>query len=296
MKKILLIFLLFPLYLFGQELDATVRVNMEQLESRAREQLVNFESSISEYLNNNKFTDTNWEYERIKCNFEIFFTSAGEQQNYSAQVVISSQRSIYNSQKNSLMLSLLDNSWDFVFEKNQSLYFDPVTFNNLTSFLDYYAFIIIGFDMESYGPDPFGGSDMFSKALDIAIRGGSSKYSDGWQSKSTTYNKRGLVDNLMHANYQQFREDFMNYHFNGLDLFNSDRKRAMDNMARLVYNLAEKKDKLDARSVLLKVFFDAKAGEFIEYLKNYHDNEIFVVLKKINPGNISKYDTVLNDR
>jgi len=296
MKKIVILFFLLPILAFGQELDATVRVNVEQLESRARENLYNFQSAISDYLNNNKFTGDNWEYDRIKCNFEVFFTSAGEQMNYSAQVVISSQRLIYNSPKSSLMFTVLDNSWDFIYEKNQSFYYDPISFNSLTSFLDFYATIIIGLEMESYGPDYFNGGDMFSKALDIAIRGGSSKYSDGWQTKSTSYNKRGLVDNLMNANFQEFRQDFTNYHFNGLDIYATDKGKAMDTMAQLVYHLEKKKDKLDPRSVLLKVFFDAKAGEIVEYLKDYPDENLFVMLKKINPGNISKYDTVLDNR
>lgn len=296
MKKFLFILILFPVLLVGQELDATVRVNVEQLESRARENLYNFESIISNYLNNNKFTGSNWEYPRIKCNFEVFFVSAGDQMNYSAQIVISSQRPIYNSQKSSLMFTVLDNSWDFKYEKNQSLYYDPITFNSLTSFLDFYALVIIGFDMDSYGPDPYNGSDMFAKALDIAVRGGSSQYSDGWQTKSTSYNKRGLVDNLMNANYQEFRKNFMIYHFDGLDIYNEDKPRAMNNMAKLAYDLGKKRDKLDPRSVLLKVFFDAKAGEIVDYLRDYPDEDLFNILKKVNPGNISKYDQVLDKR
>lgn len=289
MKRLILILLL-PAIIVAQELDATVVVNYEQLTNIHKERLVNFGRAVQDYLNNNKFSGQNWEFDRIKCNFNIFFSKTSEEFKYGAQVVITSQRKIFNSTKVSLMLTVFDNSWEFSYEKNQALYFNQSDFDPITSFLDFYALIIIGMDMDSYGPEPFGGSDLFTRASDIAVRGSSSLFSDSWQIKSTSYNKRGLVDNLLNTNYQQFRQDFMDYHFSGLDLFNEDRKTAYSNMVKLVNNLAEKKDRLDPRSSLLKIFFDAKAGEFSEFLKDYPDKEVFETLKRIDPSHTSKYD------
>jgi hypothetical protein len=42
--------------------------------------------------------------------------------------------------------------------------------------------------------------------------------------------------------------------------------------------------------VLLKVFFDAKAGEIVDYLKGAADKSVFVSLKSIDPSHSSKYD------
>lgn len=293
MKKIICFFLLFPVFSLAQELNAVVVVNYEKLATEDKERLQNFQQQVQDYLNNTKFTGQAWEGDKIDCAFNIFFTASDGQTKYSAQVVITSQRPVEGTQKSSLMLNILDNTWSFRYEKNQSMYFNQTDFDPLLSFLDYYAYIIIGFDMDSYYP--LGGTDYFSKALDITVRGSSSAYSDGWQLNSSSFNKRALVENLLNAKYQQFRQDFFDYHYNGLDLFSNKatRQQAINNIIKLISNLAEVRDKLDMRSVLLKVFFDAKAGEIVEYLKNYPDKKIFETLKKIDPPHISKYDEAL---
>ncbi len=191
------------------------------------------------------------------------------------------------------MLNILDNSWSFRYEKNQAMYFNQADFDPLLNFLDYYAYVIVGFDMDSYYP--LGGTDFFNKALDITVRGAQSKFADGWQAQSSAYSRRGLVDNLLNAKYQQFRQDYFDYHYNGIDLFNNPntRKQATANIVKLITNLANVRNKIEARSVLLKVFFDAKSGEITEYLKNYSDKSIFETLRKIDPPHTAKYDEAL---
>ena len=298
MKKFMFVVALmygFVISNYAQELEATVEVNYEQLDSNGKDKLDNFKNQIEDYLNNTKFTGQPWEGGRIQCSFNVLFTSYANETNFSAQVVVTSQRPIEGTTGNSLMLMILDNKWSFKYEKNQSMYFNQTDFDPLISFLNYYAYIIIGFDMDSYYR--LGGSDFFSKALEIAVRGASSKYSDGWQSASTSYNRRVLVDNLLNAKYQQLRMDSFDYHYNGIDLFyNSQTKQqAMKNIAKLITDLYKVKDQLDARSVYLKVFFDAKAGEIAGYLKSFpNKQELVNMMVKIDPAHTSKYEDALS--
>ena len=292
MKKLLLIIILAPVLLFGQELDATVTVNYEQLETSAKEKLSGFADAVKEYLNGNRFTDQDYQ-DKIQCSFNIFFVSSAGETKYSAQVVITSQRPIYKSQKNSLMFRVQDAKWDFLYEKNQTLYFNQAEFDPLTSFLDYYAYIIIGIDADSY--QRLGGSDYFNKAMDIAVLGGNSSFSKGWVLDGSNYNRRALVMNLTNASYQKFREDFFNYHYNGIDIYSENKKLAQQNIVKLITDLAQVRDKLDARSVLLKVFFDAKNREIVDYLSDYPDRgKVFEILKKIDPSHLSAYEKLIN--
>lgn len=291
MKKVLvLISLIFlPTLISAQELDATVSVNVEQLEVAARDRLDRFQNQIQDYLNNTKFTKLAWEGEKIKCSFNIFFISAGDEVTYSTQLVVTSQRPVGDTQLNSLMMKVLDNSWSFKYEKNQSMYFNHTDFDPLTSLLDFYAYIIIGFDNDSF--NPLAGTDQFQKALDIAVRGGSSSFPKGWQLESSSYNRRALVDNLLNGKYQQFRQDFYDYHWFGIDLVRTkDRDRGINNIVKLIKNLEKMKDQIDWRSVLLKVFFDAKVEEMTDYLKKYTDKSIFQTLRRIDAPHTAKYD------
>lgn len=273
---------------FAQELDCKVIVNYEQLDNASKERVANFAPIIENYMNTTKFTGSTWNWDKIKCSLNIFFTGSSDDIKYAAQAVINSQRKIEGTDKYTLMLNILDNAWKFEFDKNQSMYFNPTDFNGLTSFLDFYAYIIIGFDSDTY--DILGGSDYFQRAYDICNLGSTApKYSDGWQTESTSYNRNGLVENLFNARYQQFRQDYYLYHYNGLDIFSKQPDKAVKNMSLLISNLFEIKDKIDRRSPLLKVFFDAKYNEIIEYMKKNPDKSIFKKLQAVDPGHVSKY-------
>ncbi|MFH0733459.1 MAG: DUF4835 family protein [bacterium] len=286
-KIIILFFVVFQIQVAAQELDCTVLVNYEQLDNASKDRVAEFGQLVQNYMNTTKFSETEWNWDKIKCSLNIFFTGASEEINYSAQVVISSQRKIEGTDKNTLMLTIMDNMWKFTYEKNQSLFFDRTTFHPLTSFLDFYAFIILGYDSDSY--EILGGSEFFQKAYDISILGGTTKYSEGYQSASTAYNKRGLVENLTNGRFQMFRQDFYSYHYNGLDMAAKNPQKAISPMVLLVKNLYDIRDKVDRRSPILKVFFDAKYNELIEYLKKSPDKSVFELLKSIDPSHISKY-------
>ena len=280
--KTLFLLFIFTVSYHAQELNAKVTVNYEQLETSSKEKLETFAQEIQDYLNNNKFAGDSWEGEPIDCNFSIFFTSAGETR-YGAQVVVTSQRPVYNSENNSLMLLVQDGNWNFEYEENQPLYFNPNEFNPLVSFLDYYAYIIIGIDMDSYVPQ--GGTDYYTMASDIAILGSNSGFSKGWTLETSSYNKRGLVDDLLRSNFQQFRIDFYDYHYNA----------GIENIVKLVNNLDGIYNKISRMNILMRVFFDAKHKEIFSYLKDLPDKSVLTLLKKIDPAHISTYDQAFDD-
>ncbi|NWF90946.1 MAG: DUF4835 family protein [Ignavibacteriaceae bacterium] len=287
MKSIvLLVFLLFATN-FPQELNCKVTVNYESIPVVNRELLADFAQTIEDYLNKTRFTDK-WEGDKIDCAFNIFFIGASSDINYTAQAVITSQRPIYNSEKNSLMLSINDGQWSFVYEKNQTLYATQSVFDPLTSFLDYYAYVIIGLDMDSY--DELAGNPFFTKAFDIVNLGANSGYRTGWEKSSGSYSRRGLVEDLLNEKYRPFREAYFNYHYNGLDLMMDKKAVAIKNIIALVDVLEAMRNKIDINSVLVKTFFDAKSGEIIDNLKTYTDKSIFKKLRKIDPSHALKYD------
>ena len=272
---------------FGQELQATVQVNFEQLQSVYKENLVPFKANVEEYLNTTKFTGESWEWDKIQCSFNIFFTSASSETNYSAQIVVTSSRPIEGSDTRSLMLNVMDNKWSFIYEMNQSIYFNPTYFDPLASFLNYYAFLIIALDSDSY--EPFGGTFEYKEALRIAVQGSSTGYADSWALRTENYNKRGVVEDATSAGFQTLRQDIYDYHYNGLDIFRKDRNAAYNSITKLINNVAKLKKTLNRRSSFLTVFFDAKHREIISYLEDYEDRSIFSILQRVDPAHTSKY-------
>jgi hypothetical protein len=230
---------------------------------------------------------------KIDCSLNIFVLSASNDINYTAQVVVTSLRPIYKSQDNSLVLSINDNTWSFSYDPGQGFYRNQSVFDPITGFLDYYAYIIIGFDLDTW--NKLGGSPYFSKAYDITSLGAASGFSSGWTKNSNSYSRRGLVDDLLNDRFRQFREAIYDYYY-GIDIFSMNKLEGQKDIIKVVNVLQGLRKNMDLNTVLIKVFFDAKAGEMVDRLKDYPDKqEIFTALKRIDPSHASKYDDVLSN-
>lgn len=292
MKKILVLLFGISSLLYSQELDCTVSVSTQSLPEDKRELLADFSNSIETYMNQTRFTDQNWEYPKINCGLSIFITSASDETHYQAQIVVTSQREILKSENKSLMLSINDNAWSFEYVKGQPLYSRQSVFEPVTSLLNYYAYIILGFDADSW--DDLGGTTYFTKAYDIVNLGSNSNFKTGWDRNSNSYSRRGLVEDLLNEKYRPFREAIFDYYY-GLDYYEQDKTKGQEYIVKLVDALVNLKKKIDLNGVLIKVFFDAKYGELINRLKSYPDKTVFEKLKKIDPAHLAKYDEAMSN-
>jgi len=290
MKKLFVLIILLPVLYIAQELDAKVTINNEKLLAVYKDKLANFPLDLENYLNSTRFTGQTWEFEKIKCTFNIFFSAASDENKYSAQVSITSLRPVEGSTSPTLMLNVVDNNWEFIYEPGQSMYFIQ-DYDALTDFLDFYAFMIIGMNEDSYAE--LGGAEYFNQAYNIAILGASTPGSSGWDKSSSSYNRRGLIDDILNEKYRKFREDYFDYHYNGLDIYASKKLDAQKNIIKLIKNLEALRTKVDIYGTLVKTFFDAKSGEITSFLKDYPDKTIFKSLKKVDPPHTAKYDEVL---
>lgn len=290
MKYLFFVLIIYSNIVFGQELNCKVTVNYEGLPSVNRELLADFAGVVENYMNTTQFTAEAWDGQRIDCSLNIFFTSSSGDNDYVAQVVVVSTRPVYKSTRQSPMLTINDPTWSFRYVKNQALYFNQSTFDPITSFLDYYANIIIGFDWETWAE--LGGTQYYKKAYDIVNLGANSVNKKGWERSNSSYSRWGLCEDLLNDKYRPFREAFFVYHY-GVDEYQVNKKAAQDKIINLVDVLTDMKSKMDINSVLIRLFFDAKNGELIQLLKDQHDKLVFDKLKKIDPPHAGKYDEVL---
>ena len=292
MKSILTFLFLFTSLLYSQELNCTVSVNTESLPVESRDLLSGFGDAIESYMNQTRFTDDTWDYPKINCALSLFVTSASDQTHYQAQIVVTSQRQIYKSKDNSLMLSINDNSWNFEYLKGQPLNNRQSIFDPITGLLNYYADIILGFDADSW--DELGGTSFFTDASDIVNLGSTSNFKTGWERNSSSYSRAGLVNDLLNEKYRPFREAIYGYYY-GIDIYSKNKAEGQAEIVKLVNTLVSLKNKIDLTGVFIKVFFDAKYGEIIEKLKGYPDKTIFEKLGKIDPAHLAKYQQAISN-
>ena len=276
---------------FSQELNCTISVNMDNLGISERPLLSGFQSAVNDYMNKTRFTNSDWKYDRINCAMNILMLTATSDGSFTAQVIVTSQRPIYHSNKVLQVLRINDPSWAFTYQKGQALYSNQSTFDPLTSFLDYYAFMIIGFNEETW--TEYGGTQYFNRAINIDNLAMSSSYAKGWVKGTGLYDRESLVENVLNDKYRPFREAFFQYYY-GIDYYeNVNKENGMEKIAATMRTIASLRDKIDFASVLIRVFFDANSGTIVSYLKNYPDKSIFALLKKIDPSHTGLYDNIL---
>ena len=278
----------------AQELNCEITVNTDNISSALRDNLRTFEADIRKYLNNNRYTDEDLGGEKIDCSMTVFFLTGSADYRYAAQVIVVSQRPVYNgndkSGKNTQVMRILDEKWEFTYIPNQPMNKDDYRFDPLTSFLDFYAYLIISFDLETY--TVLSGARYLQKALNLCNAASASAYTSGWQSATAgSYSRFTIVDELTNMKYQQFREAFYSYHFDGLDLLSTEPKKGMDNILKAIESIADLRQKQNPRSILVRTFFDSKYLEIADVFLTWPDRGIYDRLNVADPVHQGTYDT-----
>ena len=273
----------------AQELNCQLRVTTDNITSADRDYLRGFRADVERYLNSTRFTNEDLYGEKINVSMDIFFTQVTGTNRYRAQAVIGSTRPIYANDNVSdsvtQVLRLMDSQWEFTYAPNQRMYFDEFSFDPLTSFLNYYAFVIIGFDLDTY--KPLDGARVFQKALNTATAAISSSSAADWQSTSG-YSRYGLAQELTNPRNEPILQAYYTYHFNGIDLLATDNRKSLDNILGAIESIYRVRQQ-NATSLMTKAIFDAKAKEIARIFLSYPDPSVFDKLATYDPEHRSDY-------
>jgi hypothetical protein len=297
MKKVKIAVLFFSLLvivsprLVSQELNCTVTIHTESIQSAQLGYLRGFGQDIERYMNSTKFSNEDLDGEKIQCSLDISFLSATTDNRYQAQVVVLSQRPIYNgnekSDRTTLVLRIMDNNWNFTYTPNPRMIHDEMVFDPFTGFLDFYAYLIIGYDLDTYVP--MSGSPCFQKALNTVQLASNSVASKDWQQSTASYSKFGITDELSNVKYNVFRTAFNNYHFDGIDFLTTQKQKGLDNMLAAIAAINDVRLRQNSASVVVKQFFDAKYREIAEAFQTYPDRGVYETLSTYDQEHRSTY-------
>ncbi len=270
----------------GQEVDCTIRVNYEGVAATGKELLVDFGGDVRQYVNNYRWGPENLD-QKIKCTMDIFIQSISGDDRYTAQVFIGSKRPIYGTEKSSAVVRLLDDSWEFTYIRGRPINHNPYTFNDLASFLDFYVYLVLGFDYDTY--ESLGGTPFFQKASETASLGRSSGQK-GWQLTGGSFSRMQLIDEILNPKFEAVRKASYTYHFAGLDSLAINPRRGPANVMDALEAIGRTRKQVDPRTILIKVFFEAKHLEIADIFSNYPDRSVYQKLALIDPAHIQTYE------
>ncbi len=277
---------------FGQELNCEVTVNLEKIPSAVRDNLRNFADDVRRYMNDTRWTNEDFAGDKIKCTINIFFQNGTPEGRYTAQAFIGSQRPVYigneKSDKASPIVRILDDRWEFNYVPNQRMVQDEFQFDPLTDFLDFYAYLIIGLDVETYSE--LAGTRYFQKAINICTQASATAFGKDWQVAGAAYSRYGIVEELLNPKTQPFRFSFFSYHFDGIDLLATEPAKGLETMLNAIEAIGDLRQKQNPRSIVIKAFFDAKYLEIAEAFQRFPDRNVYRRLSAADPAHQSTYE------
>ncbi|HUL43032.1 MAG TPA: DUF4835 family protein [Bacteroidota bacterium] len=288
--------LVLPACVLSQELDCDVTITTSQLTTEAKENLANFESQVKDYFNGYRWTKDDFGNDKIHCSINIAFLGMTSPNHYVAKAFIGSQRPVFKMNQNTAVLRILDDKWEFDYTRTQAMTHVDSHFDPLLSFFDFYAYIILGYDADTYKDTHEGGkaTEYFQKAKDITNRAiGSGQIGSGWDVTSqSTYTRGQLIEELTNPKFQPVRDEIYRYHYHGLDLYYKDEGKARSNIFSAIEKLAKFQKKVNQPVLLVRTFFDTKYLEIADKFTGDQEEGIFDKLEQIDPMHIQTYENL----
>ncbi len=300
MRKLILItaFAMLALQVQAQELKATVSVVSNQVGNAVNASVFRtLQTALNNFMNNRKWTADNFlPNEKIQCNFLLNLEPTADLNVYNATLTIQAARPIYNTSYLSPIINYRDEGITFKYTEFQQLEFNEnrvsgsdAQVSNLTAAFAYYAYMILGFDYDSFSPR--GGDVYFQKAQNVVNNAPDGRGITGWKAFDGVRNRYWLVENMLNSRYTIMHDVYYNYYRMGMDKFYEDENTARAEVMN-VLNLLNNFNTENPNKMINQFFFQGKSTELVKlFLKAPQQDKARAseLLQKMDITNANKY-------
>ena len=275
----------------AQELEAKMVVNHSKIQGTNTSVFTTLQEAVTEFLNTRKWSNSQYTArERIACSFNLIVNEYSDDGRFGCSLMVQANRPVYNASYNTTVLNFNDNAVDFNYIEHDKLEFsDDMIDNNLTAVLAYYAYLIIGLDMDTFAPK--GGTDILHKAENV-VNNAQMLNEDGWKAFGDSKNRHAIINDYMNGGMEPYRQLLYDYHRKGLDEMAQNAERGRSNITTSLAQLEKcKQDK--PMSVLPQLFTEIKKDELLNiYSKgtSKEKEEVCRILSLVNPSLTSDWE------
>ena len=297
-RTILLFILLFGLMpsLRSQELNCKVKIIHNQVQGTNTSVFETLENAINEFMNTRSWTELQFkEEERIDCTMNITVKQYKQEENsFIGECLFQLNRPVYNSNYNTVVFSMRDNSFNFNYQEYTPLEFNLTNMNdNLTALLAYYAYLFIGMDLDTFSP--LGGTEVL-KVVEQIVNNAQTIGDAGWKAFGDSRNRHAIINDYMESSMEPFRQLLYRYHRLGLDEMsnNSDRGRtAITESIELLQEAHSNK----SLSELPAIFSDYKRDEIVNVYNGHgtanEKEKVHDILSNLNASQNTHWDNIM---
>ncbi len=280
----------------GQELNFSVSVQAPNLNVIDPRVITIMENQIQEFLNTTKWTNDDFApEERIQGNLLIAITNDDNSNNFSADLTIQSIRPIFNSTQKTTLLNYKDEI-SFTYIENQPIRnSEEKFFDNLSSILTFYAYMIIGMDYDTFSK--YGGEKYFNIVNNMILSLPSNvQLSSGWSPAdgNRKRSKYWMVENLLSPRMKGYREAMYTYHRKGLDVMHEDPSKGKAIVLSTLKSI-QRANQSYPNSMIIQMFSDSKHDEVIQIFlvaERPEKNIVYNIMVEVDPYRTATFSTL----
>ena len=189
---------------------------------------------------------------------------------------------------------LYDENFIFKFAPFDQLEFNEETLDNqLTALFAYYAYLIIGLDLDTFAP--MGGEDVLQRCMQLTNNAQNLDF-PGWKAFDNNRNRYAIISDYLDGAMSPFRQLQYDYYRKGLDEMANNADRGRTEITTTIEENLKKARENKPLSLLPQIWTDYKKDELANIYKGKgtqkEKESIYEILFSINPSQNSSWDKI----
>ncbi|MBQ8487798.1 MAG: DUF4835 family protein [Prevotella sp.] len=300
-KRCYFLFLLYSLFIsatpsWAQELEAKININHSKVQGTDASVFENLKQTLEQFVNERQWTALQFQQnERIQCNFNITVDKYVQAENrFECSAIIQANRPVYNSAYTTTIYNNTDKQFQFQFAQFDQLNFNDETLDNqLTALFAYYAYLIIGLDLDTFAP--MGGTDVLQRCMYL-VNNAQDLGFPGWKSFEDSRNRFAIINDYLDEAMKPFRQLQYDYYRKGLDEMANNVERGRTEVSTALETGLKKAHEDKPLSLLPQIWTDYKKDELANIYKGKgtqkEKESVYDILFSINASQNNSWEKI----
>ena len=280
----------------AQELDAKITINHNQIQGTDASLFDNLQQTLTRFVNDKQWTNLHFQKnERIACNFNITVTKYDASTGlFTCKALVQANRPVYNAAYTTTLYNNTDKDFNFKFALYDQLDFNEETVDNqLTALMAYYAFLIIGMDLDSFAP--MGGEDVLQRCMNLVNNVQNLEFT-GWKAFDNDRNRFAIINDYMDGSMKPFRQLQYDYYRRGLDEMANNAERGRTEITTALEKDLKKCHEDRPTSLLPQIWTDYKRDELANIYQGKgtqkEKESVYDILFSINASQVAAWEKI----
>ena len=290
------LFILAVLGIHAQELQVKVNINHSQISGTEVGVFENLQQTIEQFINERQWTPLQFQKnERIQCSLNITVNAYIREDNrFNCSALIQANRPVYNSAYTSTLYNNKDDQFNFDFIQFDQLNFnDEIIDQQLPALLAYYAYLIIGLNLDSFAP--MAGTDVLQRCKYLVNNAHELGF-PGWKAFENNRNRFAIINDYLDESMRPFRQLQYDYYRKGLDEMANNAERGRTEISEALVNDLQSAHENKPMSYLPQIWTDYKRDELVNIYQGKgtqkEKERIYDLLMSLNASQSNAWENI----